>query len=181
MKNKIIFNISFSGIMIALGLVLPFLTGQIPELGNMLCPMHIPVFICGLICGWKYGLVVGFTIPLLRSAIFGMPPIYPGAISMSFELATYGFVSGFLFELLKNKNIKIEISIFFVLIIAMIIGRINWGLVRYLLSIFDRSNVFNIQLFIAGAFVNAWPGILLQLILIPSLIITLYKTKVLKL
>ena len=109
MKNKIIFNISFSGIMVALGMILPFLTGQIPEFGNMLCPMHIPVFICGLVCGWKYGLVVGFIIPLLRSSIFGMPPIYPTAVSMSIELATYGFISGLLIKIFKEKNMKIEI------------------------------------------------------------------------
>lgn len=175
MKNKIIFNISFSGIMVALGMILPFLTGQIPEFGNMLCPMHIPVFICGLVCGWKYGLVVGFIIPLLRSSIFGMPPFYPTAISMSIELATYGFISGLLIKIFEEKNIKIEISVFIVLIIAMIIGRINWGLVRYLLSIFDKSNVFNLEIFFVSAFANAWPGIILHLVLIPILVITLDK------
>ena len=79
-----IFKITFSGISIALGLVLPFLTGQIPEIGSMLCPMHIPVFICGIICGWKYGLIVGFITPILRSVIFQMPPFYPVALSMAF-------------------------------------------------------------------------------------------------
>ena len=99
MNKNSIFKITFSSIMIAMAMVLPFLTGQIPEIGAMLCPLHIPVIICGLICGWKYGLVCGFVVPLLRSAIFGMPPMYPTAISMCFELATYGFICGILFTI----------------------------------------------------------------------------------
>jgi len=70
---------------IAIGLVLPFFTGQIPQIGRMLLPMHIPVFLCGLICGWKYGLMVGFILPLLRYAVFGMPVIFPNGIAMAFE------------------------------------------------------------------------------------------------
>ena len=101
--NKVIFKISFSSICIALGIILPFLTGQIPEIGSMLLPMHIPVLICGFICGWKYGLLVGLITPLLRSVSFGMPPIYPTAIAMSFELAAYGFISGLLFKIVNKK------------------------------------------------------------------------------
>ncbi len=83
-------------------IVLPFLTGQIPEIGSMLSPMHIPVLICGIICGWKYGILVGAITPILRSVIFHMPPMYPTAISMAFELATYGFVSGLLFKIFNE-------------------------------------------------------------------------------
>lgn len=179
MKNKIIFNISFTGIMIALGLVLPFLTGQIPEIGSMLCPMHIPVFICGLICGWKYGLIAGLLTPVLRSITFGMPPLYPTAISMSFELATYGFTSGLFFQLFKKLKTKYILNTYLTLIISMLLGRIVWGIARYVISIFDGSNLFNIKIFITGAFISAWPGILLQLILIPSLMFILVKAKLL--
>ena len=87
-----------SAMFLTIGIILPFFTGQIPQIGSMLLPMHIPVFLCGLICGWQYGLVVGFILPLMRSFLFGMPPIYPTAISMAFELATYGFLSGLLFS-----------------------------------------------------------------------------------
>lgn len=179
MKNKIIFNISFTGIMIALGLILPFLTGQIPEIGAMLCPMHIPVFICGLICGWKYGLIAGILTPVLRSMTFGMPPLYPTAVSMSFELATYGFTSGLLFQIFKKLKFKYVLNIYITLIISMLLGRVVWGIVRYIISIFDGSNLFNMKIFVSGAFISAWPGILLQLILIPSLIFILVKTKLL--
>ena len=78
-------SLALSAMFLALGLVLPFLTGQIPEIGNLLLPMHLPVLLCGLVCGWKYGLAVGFTTPLLRSMLFGMPTFYPSAVSMAFS------------------------------------------------------------------------------------------------
>ena len=69
--NQSVKNLTLSAMFLAIGLVLPFLTGQIPEIGSLLLPMHIPVFLCGLICGWQYGAVVGFILPLLRNLLFG--------------------------------------------------------------------------------------------------------------
>ena len=77
-------NLVRASLLMALGLLLPFLTGQIPQIGRMLSPMHIPVLLCGMICGWPYGLAVGFLTPLLRSVLFGMPAIYPQAVAMAF-------------------------------------------------------------------------------------------------
>ena len=85
-------KLTYSALCLALAMVLPFLTGQVPEIGSMLCPMHIPALLCGFLCGWPWGLAVGFLSPLLRS-MFGMPPIWV-AIPMAFEMATYGAVSG---------------------------------------------------------------------------------------
>ena len=90
-------TLTLAALFLALGLVLPFLTGQIPEIGGMLLPMHIPVLICGFVCGWKYGLVVGFITPLLRMMLFGMPPLAT-AVGMAFELATYGAVTGIVYH-----------------------------------------------------------------------------------
>ena len=75
MKSKTFQKIVLSGMFLAIGFVLPFLTGQIQQIGKMLLPMHIPVLLCGLICGAKYGLSVGLLLPLSRSLIFGMPGI----------------------------------------------------------------------------------------------------------
>ena len=100
--NRETLKITFSAIFLALAFVLPFLTGQIPEIGSMLCPMHIPVILCGFICGWKYGLIVGGVAPILRALTLGMPPLFPVALCMAFELATYGFVSGILFDFLPK-------------------------------------------------------------------------------
>ena len=111
---------------LALALVLPFLTGQIPQIGNALCLIHFPVFLCGFFCGPWYALAVGFTAPLLRSLIFGMPPMIPKGAAMAFELATYGLVSGILYQTLPKKKSSIYIS----LITAMLAGRVMWGAVR---------------------------------------------------
>lgn len=91
MKSKEIKNITLSAMFLGLAIVLPFLTGQIQVVGKMLLPMHLPVLLCGLICGWQYGAVIGFITPIMRSLIFGMPPLYPTALAMAFELAAYGF------------------------------------------------------------------------------------------
>ena len=117
-------NLSLAAMFLAIGLVLPFFTGQIPQVGSMMLPMHIPVLLCGLICGWKYGLMVGLVLPLLRSFLFGMPPLFPTAAAMAFELAAYGFVSGFLYNRSKWKCI---VALYRCLIAAMIIGRMVWG------------------------------------------------------
>ena len=89
-------KLTYAALFLALAMVLPFLTAQIPEIGSMLSPMHIPVLLCGFLCGWPWGLAVGFIAPPLRSVLFGMPAMFPGAAAMAFELATYGAVSGLL-------------------------------------------------------------------------------------
>lgn len=178
-RKDFMYKISLSSMLIALGLVLPFLTGQIPEIGSMLCPMHIPVLICGFICGWKYGLVVGFITPLLRSFIFHMPPLYPGAIAMAFELAAYGMLVGIGYEIFNRIRKRNLLTNYIILISAMIGGRIVWGITRFILAIIDGTFSFTMEVFISGAFITAWPGIVLQLILIPVLIMTLEKTGVL--
>ena len=162
-------KIVLAGLMMALGIVLPFVTGQIPQIGSMLLPMHIPVLLCGFICGWIYGLVVGAVVPLLRSMMFGMPPMMT-AIAMAFELAAYGCVTGFLYKNLPGKKVKLYIS----LISAMILGRIVWGMVS--LVIYGVTNaVFTWQIFIGGALLNAIPGIILQLIVVPILVMAIEK------
>lgn len=164
-----------SALFLALGLVLPFLTGQIPEIGKMLLPMHIPVLLCGFICGGPWGLLVGFITPLFRSAVFGMPVMMPMAVGMAFELATYGYVAGLLHKKLPEKNLFLFVS----LIGAMIAGRVVWGIVSLVLY-GVMGDGFTMKMFIGGALLNAIPGIILQLIMIPAIIIALKKAKVLK-
>ncbi len=153
-----------AALFLALGLVLPFFIGQIPQIGKMLLPMHIPVLLCGMVCGSGYGLIVGFICPLLRSVLFGMPALHPQAVAMAFELATYGFVSGFLYS---RSRWQCVLAVEKCLIAAMIAGRIVWGVVMYALMAAIGSQ-FTLQMFLAGAFLQAVPGIILQLILIPA-------------
>ena len=174
--NKKIKNITLSAMFVAIGLVLPMVTGNIPQVGNMLLPMHIPVFLAGLILGWQYGLAVGAMLPILRSFLFGMPPLYPIAIAMTFELATYGTVAGFLY---KHSRWQCVISLYRSLITAMIAGRIIWGSAEFIL-LGVAGNTFTWKAFITGAFLNAIPGIIIQLTLIPVLMVTFNKTGMVK-
>ena len=135
-----------AALFLALAFVLPLLTGQVPKVGNMLCPMHFPVLLSGFVLGGPWGLAVGFAAPLLRSVLFGMPPMFPVAISMAFELATYGLVS----------------------------GRIVWGIVRFVLAGLTGGS-FPFSAFLSGALFTAVPGIVAQLVLIPLLLTALQK------
>ena len=158
--------------LLALALVLPFLTGQIPQIGNLLCPMHIPVLLCGFFCGPWYGLTVGFIAPLLRFAMFGSPPLIPMGVAMCFELATYGHVSALLYRALPKKKSCIYLSLFG----AMLAGRAVWGAARVILWGLGKAD-FGWAAFLTGAFTGAVPGIVLQLVLIPVLVMALNKYK----
>lgn len=173
MKNKKkLLNMILAAMFMGLGLVLPFLTGQIPKIGNMLLPMHIPILLCGLICGWKYGGVVGFVTPLLRWALFGMPPM-PTVIGMAFELAAYGIIVGALYG---HSRWKCIFSLYRSLIIAMIGGRLVWGAARVIML--GVAHVpFGREAFISGALLTAIPGIIVQLVLIPAIMVALDKAK----
>jgi len=164
-----------SGLFIALGLYLPFLTAQIPSIGSKLLPMHIPVLISGFVLGWPYGLLIGLITPITRSLLFGMPPMMPTAVAMSFELAAYGAVTGFLYKLLPKKEAFTAVS----LLVAMLVGRIVWGSASYF--IFGLSGkTFTWKLFVTNGFINAIPGITLQILIIPVIIIALRKAKLIQ-
>lgn len=163
-------KLTYAALFLALALVLPFLTGQIPQIGSALSPMHIPVLLCGFLVGWPWGLAVGFIAPLLRSVIFGMPVMVPGAVAMAFELAVYGLVSGILYRLLPKK----KWSIYVTLVVAMLSGRAVWGIARLIIAGLS-GNSFTWALFLAGAFTNAIPGIILHIVLIPVIVMVLER------
>ena len=162
-----------SGLFLALALVLPFFTGQIPQIGGMLCPMHLPVILCGFVCGGGWGAAVGFVAPLLRYLLFQMPPIYPTGLAMAFEMAVYGFVCGWLYPRLSGHKWRIYPA----LISAMVLGRVVWGIVRLILAGLSAQS-FTMAAFISGALLTAIPGILLQLVLVPLLVTALERAKV---
>ncbi len=168
-KSKI-YPVVLSAVFLALALVLPVITGQIPQIGGALLPMHLPVLLCGFFCGPPYALAVGFAAPLLRFLLFGMPPLMPSGIAMCLELAAYGFFSGLLYKILPKK----KPCIYAALLGAMAAGRVIWGIARVLLYRLGRSE-FGWAAFLSGAFLNAIPGILVQLVLVPVLVMTLEK------
>lgn len=151
---------------IALGLALPPIFHVFgTAAGRVLLPMHIPVLLCGFICGWRYGLLCGLVVPFLSSALTGMPPLFPVAVAMSLELGTYGVISGLLYQ---------KVNIYGALILAMVGGRIVSGLANMALLGF-AGKAYGWQVFIAGNFISAMPGIILQLILVPVLVVALAK------
>lgn len=169
-KNSIQRLVSAS-LCLAIAMVLPLLTGQIPEIGQALSPMHIPVLLCGFVCGPFWGMAVGFVAPFLRYAIFGMPPM-PMGIAMAFELLTYGLMTGILYRLLPKKVSGIYIT----LILSMIIGRIIWGIAQFFMAGLTGSQ-FPFSAFLAGAVTTAIPGIILHIVLIPLLVMALKNAK----
>lgn len=170
------YKLVLTALFLALCLVLPFVTGGIPTIGNMLLPMHIPVLLCGLLCGWPYGLVIGFVAPLLRSVLFGMPPIYPVALAMAFELAAYGLIIGLVYTALHKRGLA---ALYGSLLVAMVGGRLVWGVAEVVL-LGMAGNAFTLQAFLSGALLTAVPGIVLQLVLIPAVVVALDRTGVVR-
>ena len=170
--NRIV-RMVLAALFLALAYVMPFLTGQIPEIGSMLCPLHIPVLLCGFVCGWPWGLAVGLIAPLFRSFILGMPPLVPTAVCMAFELAVYGAVAGWMHAKLPRKKPYIYCS----LLIAMLAGRLVWGAAMFVCLGLGGGN-FTGAAFLAGAITNAIPGIIVQIVLIPILVMAADKWRV---
>lgn len=165
-------NIVLSAMFLAIGLILPLFTAQIPQIGQMLLPMHIPVLLCGLTCGWPYGLACGILAPLTSSLITGMPgPAYLPA--MVCELAAYGLISGLTARFVRTG--KRPADLYIQLISAMLLGRVVYGMMNALVF---QAGVYSMELFITAAFVTAAPGILIQLAILPSLVMVLEKARV---
>lgn len=169
-KKKNNLKLAIGAVCLALCMVLPFITGQIQQIGNMLCPMHIPVLLCGLLCGPMYAGLVGAVAPILRFMLFGMPKLYPSGAAMCFELAAYGIAAGMLLKALPKR----KSSIYAALIGAMLVGRVIWGVVMTIIMA-AGGGAFTMSAFIAGAFVNAVPGIIVHIVLIPVIVMALQK------
>ena len=170
--KKTVKNLTLSAMFLALCMILPFITGGVPQIGNAISPMHIPVLICGFVCGWQYGAAVGFIAPLMRSLLFSMPPMYPKAVSMAFELAAYGILCGLLYKAFPKKNVYIYPA----LIISMLGGRAVWGIARYIMAGLSGSE-FSMAMFVAGAFTQAVPAIICHILLVPPVVMAFKKTK----
>lgn len=179
-------SLALSAMFLALCIVLPYLTGNNYQLGSMLLLMHIPVLLCGLSCGWKWGLGVGFVAPLLRSLLVGAPPMPNTAVPMAFELAAYGMLSGLVYQWLSTANFfgslsegaKTTVRLYVSLLAAMLLGRAVWGLVKFaFVSLFIPDGVFTMAAFLSGAFLVAWPGIVIQLVIVPPIILALQRAK----
>ena len=172
-KHEEILKTVLAALFLALAYLLPFLTGQIPEIGAMLCPMHVPILLAGFILGWPWGLAIGAIAPLFRSLTLGMPPLFPTALCMAIELAAYGVIAGLMHRILPKNKLFIYCS----LLTAMIAGRLIWGAVMFL-CMSATGGSFPFAAFLAVAVTNAIPGILVQIILVPMLVMLLEDPKI---
>ncbi|MEE0840822.1 MAG: ECF transporter S component [Acutalibacteraceae bacterium] len=175
MTKSTVRKLAISALFLAIGMVLPSITGLVRVIGNMLLPMHIPVMLCGIICGWQFGGAIGIMLPILRSLIFTMPPMYPNACAMAVELCTYGVVIGIVYKLVKDK----KGGIFIALIVSMLSGRIMWGIAISFLTVL-AGGTYTFAMYFTRAFIEAIPGLIIQLILIPTIIIALRKAKMIE-
>lgn len=174
MKKYFAKNLSITAMCVAMGIVLPMAFHAIPNAGSIFLPMHIPILICGFIAGWKYGIICGILTPCLSSVLTGMPPA-AYLPSMICELAVYGLVSGIMAQNLKIKNIYL--NIYFSLITAMISGRVVMGIMNALIF---RAGSYKFSIWITASFITSLPGIIIQMIFIPAVILGLNKAEFIK-
>lgn len=161
-------KLTLTAMFLSLGIVLPMIFGQVPQIGSMLLPMHIPVFLCAFICGWKYSAPMSFILPLLRSVLFSRPNMYPEAISIAFEMAVYALVAGLIFEAFSKKDLK---AIYVSLISAMVLGRVVRIVVQMaLLGL--KGTPFTFSAVFSSVVIVGLPGIILQLIAVPLILFT---------
>lgn len=171
MKRTSIRTLVISAMLLAVALLLPFLTGQIPEIGSMLSPMHLPVLLCGFLCGPIWGFAVGAVAAPLRYLLFGMPQM-PMCLFMAAEMAVYGLLAGLLYSIFPKKIPYLYIS----LILSMIGGRLVYGAVQWVV-IGSGGGTYTLNMFLASTIIGSWPGILLQIVLIPVIMIALKRAK----
>lgn len=164
-----------AALMLALSWLMPMLALLNPAIAKAVSPMHIPVFLCGFLCGMPWAPIVGFIAPLLRSVTSGMPALYPNALGMAFELCTYGLVTALLSRLLPRRPIFTYVS----LVTAMLAGRLVWGVASLVLYGLGGS-AFTLEMFLAGAFTNAVPGIVCHIAIIPPIVLALRRAKILE-
>lgn len=164
-----------SALFLALGYLLPMFIGRVQLFGQSLLPMHIPVLLCGFVCSWKWGAAVGAVLPITSSLFFSMPPMYPVAVAMCFELAAYGLLAGLMFKLLPKRPLNIYIS----LGVSLVGGRLVWGVARSIMAGLGTSQ-FGLAAFWSGAFATAAPGIAVQLIAIPVIVMALQRAGVME-
>ncbi len=174
-RKELIKKICMSAMCLALAVILPIAFHAIPNSAVIFSPLHIPVLLCGLICGYKFGLLVGLFGPILSMLISGMPTV-SNLPSMIVECLIYGSLPYLYLKIVKFKHLYINIYVG--LAISILIGRCAGGIVSALM--YTEGN-YSLGLWATSYFVKGWPGIIIQIILIPNVVFLLEKSKLIKL
>ena len=140
-------------------------------LGGALSPMHLPVLLCGLICGGWPGAVCGAVGPVLSSVITGMPGSAQ-LIHMVPELLAYGLCAGLLMKLWRTGSLYADL--YLALVPAMVLGRVVGGAVQAL-EYLGGTEGYSLAMWAGSYFVGTMPGAVLQLVVLPTLVVALVK------
>lgn len=177
MKKKDLYRMVTTAVLLAIGMVLPFLTGQMQAFGKLISPLHIPVFICGLTCGPVWGAALGLVLPILRSVVFGMPRLMPTAVTMMGEMAMYGLITGLmdpiLCRVLKRHRLW---AMLLSLVIAMLAGRAAGGVVNAAILSAQGSG-YSFAMFVASYFSSTLVGAAIHLVVVPVVVLALEKAR----
>ncbi len=160
-----------TAVCVALTVVLPMAFHAVPNAGSVILPMHIPVLLCGLICGWPFGLACGLIGPLLSNLFTGMPPM-AALTAMLVELAVYGLMAGLLMSCVRTR--KVYADLYFSLLVAMLAGRIVAGMARALIF---AAGSYSMAAWTTSYFVTSLPGIAIQIVLLPSIVFALERAR----
>ncbi len=158
-------TITFTSLFVALGILTPmaFHYAGGPAMGRLFLPMHIPIFLAGFLAGPIVGVTAGLITPGLSSLLTGMPPPIPTAVMMTFELGVFGLLAGLLF-------FRMRVNLWLSLIVSMLAGRLVYGVLAFFALPLMGLEQVPLWAPITVGLVNSWPGILIQLILIPPLV-----------
>lgn len=171
-KMSSVKKVTISAVCVALCCVLPAAFHSV-GLGTAFSPIHIPVLLCGIVCGGMYGLICGILGPIFSSIITGMPGTAMLA-SMVPELMTYGLAAGIMMD--KIRTGKLTSDLYISLGTAMLAGRIVGGIAKALFYM-SSGEAFTLAVWISGYFVSTLPGIVCHLIVIPIVVVTLMKAR----
>lgn len=167
-------KIIFCAVCVSLCVVLPLALHAVPGAGSIISPMHIPVFLCGIICGPVWGGICGIVGPLLSCVITQMPSVAYMPV-MAVELFFYGALSGAGMKFINTG--KYYADLYISLVLAMIVGRLLAGASQAL--IFSAGS-YSLQMFVSSYFVGTLPGMAVHLILVPAVVSALRKARIVK-
>jgi len=133
-----------------------------PSVGPTVLPLFFFVLLSGVFLGWRAGVLVGLLTPLISYGFSGMPVVQlmPSIISQS---VVYGLAAGLLYKHLRCG-----------LIISLVGANVAGRLAAFFLmaQIADLEYSMHLEW---SALQTGWPGIILQLLLLPPIVLFLEK------
>ena len=157
--------LSFQLCMVFAAVILPAVAHLSGAPVRWLLPMHWPIVLAALVYGWRGGLTVGALAPATNYLLTGYPLLIK-AFPMTFELAVYGLVIGWLREV-KGWNSLAAVAT------GLIAGRI----IFLLIILLTGANEVPFREYLIVAMVPGLAAAVLQVGVLPMLSKVLTKGK----